>query len=279
MKLTMHYKRFLLFFALFGLVSLTFAEKYNVLHVKGSIRLETTKTALKPGDVIDSEDKVIFGSADCVAALFSPAKGRFTLSPQKKGADFGEEFVAYVKANLFPAKKGLSTRAAGILKNELELKQHFEREDYLILGATKVRVSNELYPQNESAFFYLRLNLGDDSEEVNKKLSSDGDQIVLSAAQILQVDQTPIKPYEVEGYSLFYYDAKATMSQKICEFEPVFPDEEALKSSVQMLADALSLEKKSEEEIREEIDGFVSEYYGNADPETLTEWLSVNISY
>lgn len=273
----MHFKHIFFFVALFGLVTLGFAEQYNVLHVKGEIRLEKTKTQLKPGDVINSEDKVIFGSPDALAALFSPSKGRFTLSSTKKGDDFGDEFVAYVKSNLFPAKKGLSTRAAGMLKNEIELEQHFSKENYLVLGTTKIRISPDAYPMKSNAFFYLRFEY--EGEEVNKQLLYEGDALVLSAEHILQVDNQAIKAEQVDEYHLFYYDAASTVSQRICEFTPVFPEEEMMISSLELMIKGLKSEGKTKEEIRSEIDGFVAEYYGNADAEALTEWLSVNLAF
>lgn len=274
---TMYLKRILFTLALLGVCSLSFAEKYNVLHVKGDIRLAKTKILLKPGDVIDSEDKVIFSSGECVAALFSPSKGRFTLSPNKKNIIPGEEFIAYVKSNLFPAKKGLSTRAAGTLKNELELQQHFGRDRYVVLGLNKTRVSPEVYPMQQNAFFYLRFT--HNGESVNKQLLYQEDQLILNAENILKVDGEPVPASEVSDYELFYYDANTTVSQKICTLNPVFPEEEAFAGSIQLMVNVLAHENLSKEEIRSEIDGFVAEYFGYADPDMLNEWLEINIEF
>ena len=69
------------------------------------------------------------------------------------------------------------------------------------------------------------------------------------------------------------------VSQKICDLDLVFPDEEALVTSLELMVEGLEKESKTKAEIRTEIHGFVAEYYGSVEDETLTEWLNTHLTF
>lgn len=250
------------------------AEKYNVLHVRGTITMASSKQALKPGDVIDSEEKVSFSNKEALAALFSPSKGRFTLSPGDKTPGFGEEFFAYVKSNLLPAKKGLSTRAGGTIQNLVDFQNYFGRDKFLLLDRSVVEVSEEAFPMEEGAiFFYVRFRDGS-GETLNRKLSFRDDQLVLDPYELLELDGKMLDPSGLSDYRIFYYHAEAETSKEMCAFHPVFADGDALASEVAPLVTALRKAEKSPEEIRNELYDYMSEYHGQPDRDALKSWYS-----
>ena len=249
-------------------------EKYSVIAVKGSISLKKSGTALKAGDQISSEDQVSFYNAESSAALFSPSQGRFTLSPVAKSNGSGTEFIAYVKASITPARKSLATRAGGIIKNKVELAAHFGTSPYLILGTDQVRLSVEAFPMSDKAFFFVRYTY--EGEAINKKLSHEGENLLLSATEIMAIDGKSVDASKCSDFKLFYYDTAAGTTAEIATFYPVFPDESKIRTELSCLVSLLKDQQKEKDFIVKEASAFLSDFYGNTRPDQLGDWMQKN---
>lgn len=248
------------------------AEKYNVIHVKGTIKVESSGAILKSGSVLNSDDKVIFGSKDAKAAVFSPGKGRFTLSPGSKSETVGSEFLAYVKQSLIPGKSALSTRAGETLKNVVDIKAYFESGPMLILGETEVKFSESAFPMNDNTFFFLRYHY--QGEHVNKKLSYKGQTLVLDMEEILKVEEVVISKDEISGLSLHYYNAEEQTANELANVEEMAGmNKELFKEAVSPLISSLQAGKYEKGKIIDEVEGYLTEFFGRPDKVQLKEWV------
>ena len=54
-------------------------EKYHILHVKGEIKVKGSNELLKAKDVVTSDQEIVFGSKDAMAAAISSKRGRFLI--------------------------------------------------------------------------------------------------------------------------------------------------------------------------------------------------------
>ncbi len=263
-------------FSIFLLFSVqVFAQDYTVIQVTGQIKLKKSGQILARGNKISSADQLVFLTRDAVAACFASDQGRVTLRLDPQQPKTGDEFLAYVKGSIVPAKGALMTRAGGAIKNQIEWDNYFAGGPFLILGTTKVNVSEKAWPMNDSTFFFIRFEY--EGEQVNKKLPGDGEKLIISAEQILLVDEKPVDASKISLYEIYYYDAAAQKSLLMSKFQPVFANGKDLIEEVNSLLELLRGYELPEEKLRGEVEAYLSEYYGKTDPEALTEWLAVNV--
>lgn len=261
---------------LFSIFTLTLsAQDYTIIQVNGTIKVKRTNAVLKRGDKIKADDQLIFQTKDAVAAAFSSGKGRITLRLDPQTPKTGDEFLAYVKSSVVPAKGALMTRAGGAIKNRIEWDNYFAKGPYLVLPNTKVNISEKAWPMNDSTFFFLRYEY--EGEQINKKLPTANGKLVLSGDHILLVDDEPVDAESISGHTIYHYHAGTQESVKMSEFEPVFADEKELVEEVKSLVELLRGYNVEEDKLRGEVEAFLVEYYGKPDPETLTEWLATHI--
>ncbi|MEM7040712.1 MAG: hypothetical protein AAF570_27370, partial [Bacteroidota bacterium] len=249
------------------------------LHVRGEIVVKSSGEALKKGDKLDSEAQIAFKSKDAVAALFSSEKGRFTLSPAEKGEAFGEEFIAYVKSSVLPSRKGLSARAGKVLLNEMDIRKYFGKDRMVILQPWRVTVSEEAYTQTNEGFFYMRYYHDPQTADVNKKISWEGDEMLIDFDDILMLGREKTDPKDNSDYQLFYFKPANKHSKLFCYVHPIFPDIESLKDEVKTLLEletARRGEALSREETIGEVDAYLQEYYGWPDPTMLNAWMDAH---
>lgn len=229
-------------------------DKYKVIKVNGKIMFQQTKSQMKTGDFFVSGTPLSFENQQSRAAIVSKEKGRFVLSPSNGG-----------KVKILPAANNVSSRA-GALINLIDIQNHFAG-DYLVIGQMELEIGEEVFPQNESNFFYLSYE--HNGELIRKKLSSNGNELILSKDEIFKVDGKPIA-VEKKLMTLFYREGKN--SKKINEFTPVFPDLEVLKGEVEIIIGEYS--SKSDTEKISEITAYLNEFYGKPQTDNLNKWLS-----
>lgn len=229
-------------------------DQYKVIKVDGKIVVQKTKEDMKKGDIFISGMALSFETPQSRAAIISNLKGRFVLSPSEKG-----------QTKILPAANNISSRA-GALINMIDLQNHFAGK-YLVIGEMKLELGTEAFPMNDDSFFYLTYDYGD--EQIRKKLSSDGQYLILNKEEIFKIDGNPI-PIEEKEMTLYYRaDGKST---KVNTFTPVFPDQADLKAEIEIILSEFD-DKDNKAKITE-VTAYLNEFYGHPQKENLGKWLS-----
>ncbi len=238
-------------------------DKYKVIKITGNIIYAKNKKNVSQGDLFPETEKIEFKTPDSKAAIISTAKGRFILAP---GADKSKTTV---KANLLPASNNVSSRS-GAVNNILDLQNLFTG-NIVVLNKLKVSINKETYPMGDNSFFYLRYKYK--GEEINKKLSYENDKLVFDKTELLMVDGKAISAPDENKYKLFYMSDSKT-STLINEFALITPNDETLKSEINIMLK--EVEGKSYSEKVDETIAYLNDFYGKANKNNVMEWLKVN---
>lgn len=228
-------------------------DQYKVIKVDGQIVFQKTNTDMKQGDIFSPGVALDFKTQQSRAAVISNLKGRFVLSPSEQG-----------QTNILPAANNVSSRA-GALINLIDLQNHFSGR-YLVIGTMKLQLGKEAFPMDENNFFYLTYYHND--ELIRKKLSNDGEYLLLDKSEIFKIDGQAIEVTEKE-MTMFY--RQGSESKKIGTFTPIFPDLTVLKGEVEIIM-AEYAEKDASTQIKE-VTAYLNEFYGNPQKDNLGEWL------
>jgi len=230
-------KKILFCLTLFISISV-FGEDLFFLNIKGEIK-SSSGVPFKTGDKISTKDKVIFGSEDASAMVISSSRGRLLLS--KKSSNSQSELEFLVSSVVSPANGKLSTRSGAVL-NKIDVKTLIEKESFLILDTTLIKIPRSVYKQDQEHFFYLKYHYK--SEMINKKLSFNGENLIVTPA-IFTVDNLSINSEEVTDINLYYYDASVKSSMKIGKFNPIVISNTSLKKELDILKSHSKIKKKA----------------------------------
>jgi hypothetical protein len=246
------------------------AEQYNVINIVGQIKVKGSGKLLAKGDVISSEDQIVFMAPTAMAAVFSPSKGRFTLKP-KPDQKTGGEFYAFVKASIVPQTQTLATRGGGDLgvvppDADNEICGH----DFLILEGTALTLSDK-YVVDDGHFFYLKINWN--GQDISKKLKAAEGKLLLDAAEILQVDGKKVLAEEMSQFRLNYYDATTKKSTEVCTFTPIFADPDALTEDATIIVTADREAGVPEEKMKSDVYNYLLYSYGAPAHPAFDNWF------
>ena len=233
---------------------------YRVIKVSGRIVYAKNGSDMHQGDIFSPNDGLNFKSQTSRAAVISKANGRKILSPKNGSKD---------KATLLPPINNISSRSGG-LNNLIDLKNHFTGK-YLILGESHLKISEKSFPMNDGAFFYLRYQY--EGETINKKLSHDGDKLILNKEEIYKIDGEAIDVSKVDQVDLFYRSGNT--SSEINTFAPVFPEDGELKTELEIIM--MEIEDLEEEKQLAELTSYLNEYYGKPHKDNLKVWVAEHL--
>ncbi len=237
-----------------------FSQNYKVIKVDGNILYKKNDNPLQKGNSFSEGEEFLFKTSNSRAAVISPGKGRFILKPDNTN-------LAYAKANLAPAMSNMSSRA-GALVNKVDLENYFKGK-YVIIDKVKLKISKTEFPMDDKHFFYISYKYK--AENINKKLSSVDDTLIIDRTELLTVDGKPIPNPNITDVTILYRDANKNISTTISSFNPVFPNVKELKEEVQMILDSFANEKKSQK--INEVTSYINDFYGKPDKENLEYWL------
>lgn len=237
---------------------LSSAEKYKVIKVDGRIIIQKTKEDMKKGDVFLAGMALSFETPQSRAAVISALQGRFVLSASEKG-----------QTKILPAANNISSRA-GALINMIDLQNHFSGK-YLVIGEMKLELGKEAFPMDDENFFYLTYYHNE--EQIRKKLSSDGEFLLLNKDEIFMIDGEAIPVEEKE--MVLYYRSEG-QSKKVSTFTPLFPDPADLKAEVEIILEEYA--DKTDKIKVKEVTAYLNEFYGHPEKDNLAEWLKAEFN-
>jgi len=231
-------------------------QYYQILHVKGEISIKASGKLLKPGDQLMEDEEISFKTSDAMAAALNPEKGRFIIKSDSEKGNTVDIFYV-LKSTITPVRGGMSTRAGGI-NNAFDLKVYFAEAPYIWAGkAIFLPVSKAAFPLDDSNFFFLRYQYK--GEEINKKLGSEANSILMNKMEVFQVDDDAVDRFEVSDYQLFYYQAESEESTLIADIDFVLISQEVLVN----IYDAF---KSSSKYPYNDVADMLSDMYGKCDP-------------
>ncbi|MBL4705979.1 MAG: hypothetical protein JKY54_15750 [Flavobacteriales bacterium] len=232
-------------------------DTYTVIKVDGAITYEKNGKNMNRGDKFASSERLKFKTTASRAAVISKLKGRFVLTPKKSGTS---------KSNLLPAMSNVSSRKGEIL-NSIDLKNYFS-ESILLFKKSEILVKVKEYPQDEQNFFYLMYN--HNGESIAKKLSFNGDDVIMERDSIFKVDGVEIEFQTSTAVTLYHRNAATKQSVKINQFNLVVPNENDIVEELSIVKE----EGFAKEQFSSSARAYLHEFYGKIDADELKLWLS-----
>lgn len=229
------------------------SQNFKVVHVNGVIL--KSGSPLKLGDEVEasSTSNLEFQDAGAIASLFNPEKGKFKFS--KSGL---EPVAANVSSGATRPALCQSISAFGVSAEGKPYK-------YLILGSLSQKVSSTDLPLNNPDKQYFSIAYSHKGQMQEKRLESDaGNLVILNKESILG----SVPPEEVTEYKIVYND---NGTKKIANFTPVFPDENELKTEIEMF---VNLYQDNSEVMLEKIVQHLKDFYGSPNLENVKDWLA-----
>ncbi|MCD6067527.1 MAG: hypothetical protein K0S33_2353 [Bacteroidetes bacterium] len=239
-------------------------DTYKVIKVTGTITYKKNNKSVLQGDLFPENEQIVFKTTESKAAVISTAKGRFILAP-------GAERNSAVKANLLPASSNISSRSGAVI-NIIDLQNMFTG-NYVVLGKSRIHINKDNFPMNDNSFFFLRYKYK--GEDINKKLSNEGEKLIFDKEQILMVDGKPITAFDSPEVKLFY-SSNGASSQLINSFNLYMPSDEELKKETQILLNEIK-DKPYTAKVDEFL-AYMNDFYGKANKQSAMDWLKTNFA-
>jgi hypothetical protein len=234
---------------------------FKVIKVNGQIEIIKSGQKLVNGLEFSDKEKLNFVTKTSNAAVINSQKGRMILKADDNDKN---------EANFLPAMGNISTRGVGI-KNLEDLRAHFNG-NYVILNAAEIDISLSDYPMNGNNYFFIQYRYN--GEEINKKLKSEGNKVIIDKNELFKVDQNPIPIPDSCKMRLYYFKEADKSHLLISEFNLMSPDLESLKKEVQVIIDELK-SNTANEKITQVV-GYITDSYGKVEDESVKKWLTNN---
>lgn len=248
--------------------SLTMAQDYFVLQVKGQVKRTKSGATVKTKDVIKADEQLTFSSPTDAVAVVNPKSGRYIIkpgAPTKKN-----ELFAFVKDALNQASSRLSTRSGGF-NNVLDFQTYF-KDPILLLPELRYKVNGASYPINDNSFFYIEYQYK--GEAIPKQLKINPDSlIIIDRTELFKIDGQPIAAGETSGHQLMYFNNGSASMLSSIQFN--LAEVETVKSEISVLTDALNSEKATSKKITDETMAYLLENYAKVDESNLKRWLNL----
>ncbi|MEN7549905.1 hypothetical protein AAG747_18415 [Rapidithrix thailandica] len=269
-------KRLLLLLACLTISSAIYAQ-YYVIHVRGKIQLKKASVSIKVGDRLQSTDELTFSQPNAFAVVMSKEQGRMVLKAQPDEDNFEGEFIALVKNAIIPMKKNLqmSSRAVNITKVS-DFNKYFGNDRFAILGDEfRIDVDPDAYEVSQERMFVYRYE--HEGRAINKPLKIQNATLVFNKKKLYKSKGKTIDPNEIEKVDLYYFDQKASVSNKLATFKPVFVEENILIKELKSLSNFLTEHNVMQgQELKDELFSFISDIYGKTDPYFFNLWVEKN---
>lgn len=255
-------------FLVFGWIALQsfvpLAKTYQVIKVKGTVKNLTKGKSLVVKQRFSAQDKLKFSSQEDRLAVIDETKRTYIIKPNK-------DLISYQAQ---PIRAKFNTRPGEIL-TYISFVKYLEGRDFLILGdQVKLKIEAPDLKLDDQHFFYIRYALEGDSSAINKKLSSEGNQVIISKTELFTVDEQTVKPEQASEFELFYYNQAETKSLKINDLSLVFPDSSELRDEIDIILSSFENTTPKPQELKKTIENYLIEVYGVPEEENLRQWLA-----
>ncbi|MEO1714535.1 MAG: hypothetical protein AAFU60_14485, partial [Bacteroidota bacterium] len=166
-----------------------------------------------------------------------------------------------------------SLRAAGPIKNYLDLVNTFEAKRFVFLEDTvMLNIQAPDFAMNDESYFVLRYDLLGDAEPVDKKLPFSGANLQLIQEEIFLVEDDAVDPERASNFRLYYYEVGPQKATLVGEFEFQKLNHQDLEKEVTYLLMALSpkVEMKQRQQL---VAAYIEEAYGHPLGADFINWF------
>lgn len=233
-------------------------DTYKVIKVNGAIVVKKTGRQLAQGDVFMENTPLQFKTTDAKATVINGEKGRFVLTGQD----------AQSKTNLIPAVNNIASRSGAII-NILDLQNQFQGT-VCVIEQLRIKIAGSDFKMSKDNFFYLEYPYN--GEKISKKLAYSGDTLIIDKTELYKVDGKAITAPDSPGMSLYFRNSAENKSQAISSFDLVFPNENDLKSEVNIIL--TEFKNKPAAEKTDEVISYINEFYGKPVKSNVEGWLA-----
>ncbi len=237
----------------------------KIIKVNGLIKYKDTNAPLLPGQRIELTTDLSYNSEDDYCIAIDQNKKLFVARLEKSSDRYTFKEV----------RRTQKARPGKILSHPA-FQQYLKGRDLLILGGKmSIEVGSKEFPLDSAHFFYIKYFMGNDSIEINKILSSDSQHLIIIRDSLFKVDNQPISKDSTYQFSLHYFETERSSSLYINDFQPIFPDEETLKTEVGDLLEEIG--KFAPRKLKVDIiQAYMSVGYGVPERENLIQWLKAS---
>jgi hypothetical protein len=263
-------KLWICFLIVFCTVSGLDGQSFQVIKVAGLITNCTSGDTLRMEDKIKATDSLCFVNTKekyAVAALIDlKTKGRFLIKAGKTEAGVQPELVK----NVLKRSDTRTGSRRGKINTILDLQTFFGNAEFLIMGGQlRLELNPESLPMDQKNFFYASYQYR--GEKINKKLSYEGNELLLSAEELYKVDDEPIDALATTNFQLYYFPTATKKPVLITGFSPLFLSDELAGKELDVIYHTMV--GTAPQLIQEELTAYLVEIYGKADAENVGAWL------
>jgi hypothetical protein len=261
------------FFAIFIIIFCTSAtvlktEKYYVTFVKGKVVFEMTKKQLKVGDVLSSEDRLVFVEKTAKVSCINPTKGRFDINPNLVKAKSSELFTI-IKASLVPSVSTYKLSTRSIIFDGNDPYNYFaspETQNRILIVELSPIVIKSSFKMDENNFFFLQFKVNEKIQ--TRKIQQNGQQLIFSKSNFTN-DHSNVE----ESVSICYQTNEngKTKSSVIAEFLPVLATSEEIANQVNLIKNVS--EQKDRKKLKSDIVNHLFVNYGKIGAEELSTFI------
>lgn len=224
-------------------------EFYNVLHVNGTIMIDSTNTPIKTGDKLKGNIKFRFSSNNDKAVLLSSTKGRFVLFAKEKNKQNISELKFYLQKNILPIKDFTATRSNDYATTNLFIKNK------QLFTPKKIKIFK--IPSNIDSYYFIEYLL--DQKKIKKRLNISEGGFLMLDADIFQIKNQNSK---VKNVSINFHDAKTGKNIAIKSMKIKCYDYENILNELLNYRKVLHSQNYDSAKIKEHLSLFLKDTYG-----------------
>lgn len=244
-------------------------EKYYVTFVKGTIVLDRTKKAVKIGDALDPQDKLVFGDKTAKLSCISPSKGRFDINAQSVKAGNKGELFAVLQSSLVPATGTyhLSTRSLAEPTVNPETYFKTDTDDHFLIVENEWIPINDQYSVKGGNFFFIQYSIN--GKTVLKKLPAQGNAIAFNKGIFINESGAVLNSDSYVSTMLCFQEVTSgsPKSKVVAKFTPVVVDKAEIVSELGVLRNNLQqLYPNNNNAVKKELYAHLAANYGTVNP-------------
>lgn len=166
--------KFLLFlFASFHLTVLQ--EDYNIIFVKGDVKVASSNETLTKGSTISSSDSISFSSPNDLVIVIGSSSGKYVIKPlDNERVSLQSELIYYVKNNLLPVKARTSSRDVSS-----DIIDFLELNKFIVIDRLSFELDEEIELFLESESGYVPFNYSNGIYSMDRNVLGKGQYLSL----------------------------------------------------------------------------------------------------
>jgi hypothetical protein len=246
-------------------------EKYYVTFVKGKVTNQKTQKALRVGDVLSPEDKLLFGDKTAKVSFISPGKGRFDINPNATKPGEQNELVAVLKSSLVPASNTYHLSTRSLIFEGYDPVTYFSSpstKDRILLIRSEVLPIKPAYRLDGSNFFFLQFT--SEGRTITRKVDQISNGLVFSD----RLFETASGAMANKVSLCYQSNASGTArSAVIASFTPVLAGIEDISAQVRLMEEILGIADKNK--LKAELSNHIFDNYGKIGSEELSRLFGI----